>query len=131
MKKTLAPLLLIGLLLAGCSSPAEQPEAPSAPPSNTSSQEAAAVDRTADVQKVAGKHVTGAEESEPGRIMVETDLADPGGEGGSPEAKQAISICEAVSQMDGVSYVSVMEEDGTSWVLFGHPALPKGECGEI
>lgn len=131
MKKTFAPLLLATLLVAGCSSTAEQPSAPSSSVASTPTTEAAAVDRTADVQKVAGEHVTAAEEPEPGRILVETDLKDPRSSGGTPEAEQAMAICKSVAKMNGVKYVSVMEMDGTSWVLFGHPALPDGECGEI
>ncbi|MGP9034897.1 hypothetical protein ACT17S_17730 [Glutamicibacter mysorens] len=93
-----------------------------------------AKDISADVRDAAGaagEAITKAEETEPGRISVETSLVDPRGEDGSAEAKQAIEICEAAAGLDGVTYVSVLEEDGTNWVLFGHPAVPEGECAEV
>lgn len=68
---------------------------------------------------------------EDGRVSVETDLVDPRGDSGSPAAKQAIKICEAAAEFDGVTYVNVQEKDGTSWILYGHPAVPDGECSEI
>lgn len=89
---------------------------------------------TADVRDAAGAAgdaVTKAEESEPGRISVETSLVDPRGEDGSAEARQAIEICEAAAGIEGVTYVSVLEKDGTSWVLFGHPSVPTGKCAEV
>lgn len=81
------------------------------------------------------ENVTAATETEPGRLEVETDLVDPRGDDGSPEAQTAIEICEvAVSLLedDGVEkpYVAVMEQDGTHWVLHGHPAYPNG-CTEV
>ncbi|WP_426735542.1 hypothetical protein [Glutamicibacter sp. 2E12] len=89
---------------------------------------------TADVRDTAGTAgdaITKAEETEPGRISVETSLVDPRAADGSAEAKQAIEICEAAAGLDGVTYVSVLEKDGTSWVLFGHPSVPTGECAEV
>lgn len=130
MKTKITAVLLSGLLLAGCSAPAEEP-APSSPEAASATSEPPAVDRTAEVQKVAGDHVLKAEETDPGRIVVETDLVDPRGEDGSPAAQQAIAVCEAVVQLGDVEHVSLMEKDGTSWILYGHPAVPKGECGEV
>lgn len=75
--------------------------------------------------------ITLATETEPGRVVVETSLVDPRGEDGSPVAKTAISICEAVVKMDGVKNVRLMEADGTHWILFGHPMVTEGECGEV
>lgn len=74
--------------------------------------------------------------TEPGRLEVATTLVDPRGDAGSPEAQEAIAICEAsVSLLEdlGVSnpFVSVVEDDGTTWILYGHPLVPEGECGEV
>jgi len=133
LRKSLLLLPALALLLAGCSSsPSTEPsEAPATVKSETST---AAKDVTAEVQKAAGKAgaaITKAEETEPGRISIETTLVDPRGEDGSAEAKKAIEICEATKDLDGVTYVNVSEKDGTSWVLFGHPSMPKGECSEV
>lgn len=128
MNKLIAGLAL-ALVLVGCSS-ASSPTESAAP----TTAEAEAKDVTADVKKVAGengKSVTKAEETEPGRIVVETSLVDPRGADGSTVAKTAIKICEAVVKMDGVKKVSLMEADGTHWILFGHPMVTEGECGEV
>lgn len=133
MKRSLALLSASALLLAGCSSTIE-PEPTKEPASAESATPTMAKDISADVRDAAGaagEAITKAEETEPGRISVETSLVDPRGEDGSTEAKQAIEICEAAAGLDGVTYVSVLEEDGTSWVLFGHPAVPEGECAEV
>jgi len=111
-----------------------EPEATQEPTTVESSAPTEAKDVTSDVQKAAGNAgdaIVKAEETEPGRISVETTLVDPRGEDGSDEAKQAIGICEAAAGLDGVTYVSVLEKDGTSWVLYGHPSVPEGECSEV
>lgn len=80
--------------------------------------------------------VTKATQTEPGRVEVLTTIVDPrGGTSGTPEAQQAIQICNgtvAWLQSQGVSEpkVSVMESDGTSYVLYGHPSYPGG-CTEV
>lgn len=133
MKHSLILIPALALLLAGCSSsattePSETPETVKASAPEESN------DVTADVKKAAGSAgdaIIKAEETEEGRISVETTLVDPRGDDGSTEAKQAIEICEAAKDLDGITYVSVLEKDGTSWVLFGHPAMPKGECSEV
>lgn len=133
LKRSLALLPVLAVLLAGCSSSTE-PEPTKVPATAESVAPAEAKDMTADVRDAAGTAgdaITKAEETEPGRISVETSLVDPRGEDGSTAAKQAIEICEAAAGLDGVTYVSVLEEDGTSWVLFGHPSVPKGECSEV
>ncbi len=74
--------------------------------------------------------ITSAEETEPGRIEVGTSIVDPRGDNGSPEAQQAIAICEAVMIATGASYVNVAEEDGTTFVLAGHPTYGP-DCTEV
>lgn len=74
--------------------------------------------------------VTKAEETEPGRVVVNTDIVDPRGKNGSPQAMEAISICQTIVPM-GYKHISIMEKDRTHFVLYGHPYVPAGECGEI
>ena len=50
---------------------------------------------------------------------------------GSEAAVTAIAICESAVALFGPSYVSVLEEDGTSVVLYGHQSVPKGACAEV
>jgi hypothetical protein len=81
------------------------------------------------------EQVTAATLTEPGRIAVETTIVDPRGDAGSPAAHQAIQVCEGVvayMQSTGVAApkVSVMENDGTTYVLYGHPSYPGG-CTEV
>lgn len=65
--------------------------------------------------------VTGVEETEPGRWVVHTSILDPrGDDGSSPEAQKAISICERAVEL-GATYVSVMESNDSTFVLYGHP----------
>lgn len=133
MQRSLALLPVLALLLAGCSSTTE-PKPTKEQATVESVAPAEAKDVTADVRDAAGTAgdaITKAEETEPGRISVETSLVDPRGEDGSAEAKQAIEICEAAAGLDGVTYVSVLEEDGTSWILYGHPMAEDGECTEV
>lgn len=135
MKKILAGAVL-ALALAGCSStpaPADTP-APSETTAEAAEAPAASSDLTATVKTLADKDgdiITSAIEEEPGRIIVETTLVDPRGKDGSPEAKRALAICEMLASKDDVDYVNIKEADGTSWVLFGHPMAPEGECGEV
>ncbi|WP_309079864.1 hypothetical protein [Zhihengliuella sp.] len=122
------------LTVAGCSSPAEEAPAPSPSPAATASADATdeSVDRTDDVKAAAGDTadlVTTATETEPGRLEIETTITDPRSDG-SAEAQDAIAICEAAAGLDDVTYVNVLEADGTSFVLFGHPAVAEGECVE-
>lgn len=74
--------------------------------------------------------VTAVTQTEPGRISVATSIVDPRGDDGSPEALDAIAICEAAAST-GATYVSVMEADGTHFVLYGHPSYPAGQCTEV
>jgi hypothetical protein len=79
--------------------------------------------------------ITTATLTEPGRITAETTITDPRGADGSPAAQQAIQVCEGVVaylQGTGVAEpkVSVMESDGSTFVLYGHPSYPGG-CIEV
>lgn len=66
--------------------------------------------------------VTAADETEPGRVEIQTALQDPGGGfSGSAEAQIAIEICEAAVAL-GAAKVVVFDVDGSSWVLYGHPS---------
>jgi hypothetical protein len=40
------------------------------------------------------------------------------------------AICESAVALFGHSHVAVMEDDGTSFVLFGHPSVPTGAFTE-
>lgn len=80
--------------------------------------------------------VTEAIETEPGRLEVRTTIVDPRGDDGSPAARQALAVCEAAVDLlarrgADEPRVAVMEDDGTTFVLFGHPLVPDGECGEV
>ena len=81
--------------------------------------------------------ITSAVETEPGRLEVSTTIVDPRGDDGSPEAQLAIAVCEAaVGLLEGAgagegAYVAVFEDDGTHFVLYGHPRVTEGECTEI
>lgn len=75
--------------------------------------------------------VTSAELESGSFARVATTLVDPRGDDGSPAAQQAIAICEAAAALEGVTDVNVAEADGTSWILFGHPMVPEGACGEV
>ena len=70
-------------------------------------------------------------ETEPGRIRIDTSVVDPQAASGSEAAVTAIAICEPAVALFGPNYVSVLEDDGTNFVLYGHPAVPKGACTEV
>lgn len=75
--------------------------------------------------------VKSAKEPELGKVQIETSIVDPrGGISGSLQAQQAIEICNAIS-LQGYNKVSVMEDNGTSFVLFGHPSYPEKTCSEV
>lgn len=74
--------------------------------------------------------VSAVTETEPGRFEIQTGIVDPRGDDGSPEALEAIAICEAAVGA-GAAYVAVLEADGTHFVLYGHPSVPAGACGEV
>ncbi|WHP18805.1 hypothetical protein [Cellulomonas sp. ES6] len=74
--------------------------------------------------------VSAVTETEPGRFEIQTSIVDPRGDDGSPEAQEAIAICQAAVDA-GATYVAVFEADGTHFVLYGHPSAPPGACGEV
>lgn len=137
----------VALLLSGCSPAADQKTPSVSAPAPTIVSQAAAppdsipsatykADRTADF-KTAKKNapwlgeIKSVIETEPGRISIETSIVDPRGADGSDEAKSAIAICESVVALFGSSYISVLEDDGTNFVLFGHSSVPSGACTEV
>jgi hypothetical protein len=134
------------LMLAGCSSgDGEDDTAGSAapPPASATIADPRAndIDLTQDLLTAAAGQpwvgvITEATQTEPGRVEVVTSIVDPrGGTSGTPEAQQAIAVCNgtvAWLQGQGVAEprVSVMESNGTSYVLYGHPSYPGG-CTEV
>jgi ABC-type glycerol-3-phosphate transport system substrate-binding protein len=129
MKRIYLAAAIVGVaLLSACASPAPEPTA-------TTEPAAMSVDRTADVKaelaEATAALVTRATETEPGRIEVETTIVDPRGDDSSPEAQIAMQVCEMTAKLPDVKYVNVKEADGTSFILFGHPLGPEGECGEV
>lgn len=137
----------LALLLTGCSPSALQNASSAAAPTRATVSQAAVApesipsttnsrDKTADF-KTAKKDapwldmIKTVTETEPGRISVQTSLLDRRGAEGSEESRTAIAICESVVTLFGPSYVSVLENDGTNFVLFGHPSVPTGACTEV
>lgn len=137
----------VALLLCGCTASAPQKASTATTPAPTTVSQVAAPpksipsgaysqDKTADF-KTAKKNapwlgkIKSVTEIEPGRIRVETSVVHPRGADGSEEAKTAIDICESIVTLFGPSYVSVLEDDGTNFALFGHPSVPSGACAEV
>lgn len=148
LNTTIPALATAALLLTGCSSstPPAAPATAAPTPTTTASQTAAApesiptasgeADKTADFKAANANaawvgQVKSATQTEPGRISIDTSVVDPRGADGSEAAKTAIAICESAVALFGPSYVAVMEDDGTHFVLFGHPSVPKGACAEV
>jgi hypothetical protein len=116
-----ASVVLTTLLLTGCTT-APTPEG------------FVPIDRTADLAEALAETATSVEQAteiEPGRLDIQTNLVDPGGDDNSAEASTAVMICNAAVSLGYIDYVSVMEADGTSFVLFGHPSVPEGTCTEV
>lgn len=149
MSRLLLPVSLVGALaLVGCSgteestptvtASAQAVESPSPSLTPTSSQ-APSADGSSDLLDQLraalpadlAAEVTSAELESGSFARVATTLVDPRGDDGSPAAQQAIAICEAAAALEGVTDVNVAEADGTSWILFGHPMVPEGACGEV
>ncbi|CAN5334501.1 hypothetical protein BH09ACT6_BH09ACT6_04510 [soil metagenome] len=122
MRYLAIPALAFLIALTGCSA-----QTTPAPAAATLLEQ---IDRTAEVQAVAGTHVITAIEVEPGRLNIATDIVDPRGPKGSPAAVEAIAICNAVIQLPDVVHVSVFESDGTTFVLYNHPMVGN-VCAEI
>ena len=142
MRRTPVLLMALGLALTvtACGG-SEATESESSPTTATSAAPAAAdIDVTEEVRASASgtpwvDQVTTATLTEPGRITVETTIVDPRGDSGSPAAQQAVQVCEGVvAYLQGTGeaepYVSVMENDGSTYVLYGHPSYPDG-CTEV
>jgi hypothetical protein len=94
-----------------------------------SSPVAGTADRTADLHASVGDIVLSAVETEPGRLEVETTITDPRGDAGSPEAREAIAVCEAARDL-GYEHVRVSEADGSTFVVAGHPSYGAA-CAEV
>lgn len=124
---TAVPLLAV-LALVGCSAPVDPVPVASAAPADP------AVDATADVEAAVGETlaplVFGATRTTEGRVEVATSLIDPRSDG-SQEGLDAVAICDALAGLEGVTYVSVLESDGTTFAVFGHPSFPAGKCSEV
>lgn len=128
MKTRLLAAVLTPLALVACSS-AETPTATETP---TVAAAPESKDVTADVKELAGdngSHVTEASETEAGRVEITTDITDPRTDGGD-EAAAAMAICKAVKEAGAWTHVSVLEADGTSFVIAGHPAHGE-DCAEL
>ena len=132
MKKLIIPIVALALL-AGCSGAPKQTPTTSASPV-TERTATGAGSFTADAQGWAGdngKYVTGAVEKEPNWYLVSTNIADPRGKDGSPEAKAAIAICNAIREHRAdAKYVRVDERDGTAFVIW-QPGTANDECTEV
>ncbi|BCW60562.1 MULTISPECIES: hypothetical protein [Micrococcaceae] len=100
------------------------------PPTSAEADKTAAF-KTANASAAWAERVTAVTEPEPGRLSIDTALSDPRGAQGSEEAQTAIAICESAVQLYQPSYIAVKEKDGTHFVLFGHPSVPKGACAEV
>ena len=125
--------LLVALLLSACST--SEPEAIAPPEETTSvSPEAEVVDLTsnlldANTEATWVQSVESAIQTEPGRVEVTTTIVDPRTDD-SPEAADAVAICEATVEVSEAESVQVLEEDSTIFVVFGNPRYPDG-CTEV
>jgi hypothetical protein len=63
-------------------------------------------------------------------LVINSTVVDPRGEAGSKVAQDAIKLCEAGDTF-GYDSISVKENDGTTFVLYGHPSVPAGKCSEV
>jgi hypothetical protein len=98
------------------------------------------VDVTADLKTSAqgaswADLIQSATKTEEDRVEVSTSITDPRGDAGSPGAQQAIQVCEgAVAWLAASSIatpkVSVLEADGSTFVVAGHPTYGPG-CTEV
>lgn len=86
------------------------------------------VDVTAEVVDVASAIVTRAI-FDGETLRVETWLEDPRGADGSPEAQEAIEVCQDAQSL-GYDRVYVSEDDGSTFVVAGHSEYGP-ECTEV
>lgn len=125
------------LALSGCgdstSSDDETMGAPSSPATATATAEPTEDLAPAVLEEMGSDAdwTTAVEETEPGRIEISTNLVDDREDGADSDAARAVTLCNDAVRVDGVEYVAVFEADGTNWILYGHPMVPEGECGEI
>jgi ethanolamine ammonia-lyase small subunit len=122
---------LAAVLTAGCSSGSAVEDPPAS---------ADDVDVTEDLQAAAGGEswaqlITEATRSEADRLEVRTTVVDPRAAGSPDTGRPAIDICSAAvqwlqAQGAGHPDVTVMEADGSTDVVFGHPSYPGG-CTEV
>jgi hypothetical protein len=119
--------LLLATGLSGCSTQAPPELAASSPATSAPAGES---EIATAAQALVGGSVTAATETEPGRLQLDTTIVDPRGEAGSAEALEALGLCEQAKAIPGVTDVSVMEADGTSFVLAGHPSYGD-DCTEV
>jgi hypothetical protein len=125
--------LLAAITLTGCAGTTKQ-ASPEPQPDWFSDTQSSPIDVTPKVKEASGNLsslIKSATETEPGRLVIKSTVVDPRGAMGSEPAQQAIKICEAVDKAFGYDSISVMENDGTTFVLYGHPMVPAGECGEV
>lgn len=88
------------------------------------------IDRTAAAQAAYDTGViTAAAETEPGRWEISTTIVDPRVDGASQEGGIARGVCEAIVAL-GATDVVIYEEDGTTFVLYGHPSYGNS-CTEV
>jgi hypothetical protein len=139
----LAVAAFAALLFTGCSSsapntatPVERPASQTAAAPDSVPSFATEPNKTSDFTTANANarwvgQIKSVTETEPGRIRIETSVVDPQAATGSEAAVTAIAICESAVALFGPSYVSVLEEDGTSVVLYGHQSVPKGACAQV
>ena len=90
------------------------------------------MDRTADLTGLVDDPdvITRAVETEPGRLTVDTTLKDTRTPG-SESTAEAVAVCEAGRTLVGDGgYVAVLEADGTTLAVAGHPAYGP-QCAEV
>lgn len=124
-------------LLTGCSAAPKAAEpAPAAATTTAAAPAEEKVDRTAAFKEANPGaawlgSVNKAVQYESGRLQVDTSVVDPRGADGSEPAMTAVALCKAaVASFPEYANISVMEKDGTHFVLFGHPSYPNG-CTEV
>jgi len=148
MKRLAISLALVAVLaLAGCAAEPEPPPTATTPssseptpadtpsesptPTPTPTAEAAGTDWRALLVAQGYTTVESVTEREPGWPEIQTGIEDPGGGViGSLEAQVAIEICNAAVAL-GATRVTVLDIDGSSWILYGHPAYGGNVCTEV
>lgn len=141
MRKALI-LLTAAAALTACGAQTDASEQTTAGQTSAGAADPAAddVDVTADVKTSAqgagwADLVTSATKTEADRAEVSTSITDPRGDAGSPEAQQAIQVCEGtVAWLSAAGAatpkVSVLEADGSTFVVAGHPSYGP-DCTEV